>query len=172
MIGVVSLIACGLFLFTYHYTEFHAFGFGLIMIASFLSGLRWTITQLITQKHELGKVKRQMFVRLRFNAQRLLPRDWNWRRSSLLEAWSDCEMADHRERRRFGHDRRHCGVERTDRRWNCERNCIELFEWCADERWTTDGEVFDATICFVVVRRDPDRDRRTDDGTCAITTTC
>ena len=59
LIGVVSLIAFGLFLFTYHYTEFHAFGFGLIMIASFLSGLRWTITQLITQKHELGKVKNE-----------------------------------------------------------------------------------------------------------------
>lgn len=55
---MVILIACGLFLFTYHYTEFHAFGFLLIMLASFLSGLRWTITQLITQKHELGKVKR------------------------------------------------------------------------------------------------------------------
>ncbi|UJR27562.1 hypothetical protein I4U23_008844 [Adineta vaga] len=54
LIGVVVLIACGLFLFTYHYTEFHAFGFLLVMVASFLSGLRWTITQLITQKHELG----------------------------------------------------------------------------------------------------------------------
>jgi len=28
--------------------------FFLVMLASFLSGLRWTITQLITQKHELG----------------------------------------------------------------------------------------------------------------------
>ena len=55
LIGVVTLIASGLFLFTYHYTEFDALGFSLIMTASFLSGLRWTITQLITQKHELGR---------------------------------------------------------------------------------------------------------------------
>jgi len=54
LVGVVILIACGLFLFTYHYTEFNALGFFLVMLASFLSGLRWTITQLITQKHELG----------------------------------------------------------------------------------------------------------------------
>ena len=54
---LLFLIASGLFLFTYHYTEFHALGFSLIMVASFLSGLRWTITQLITQKHELGKVQ-------------------------------------------------------------------------------------------------------------------
>lgn len=54
IIGVVSCIAFGLFLFTYHSTEFHLFGFILVMIASFTAGLRWTLAQTVTQKHELG----------------------------------------------------------------------------------------------------------------------
>lgn len=41
-------------MFTYHSTEFHLFGFILIMFASFSSGLRWTLAQMVTQKHEIG----------------------------------------------------------------------------------------------------------------------
>jgi len=47
-------IAFGLFLFTFHSTQFHLFGFILVMIASFTSGIRWTLAQTVTQKHELG----------------------------------------------------------------------------------------------------------------------
>ena len=54
IILVVSCIAFGLFLFTFHSTQFHLFGFLLVMIASFHSGLRWTLAQTVTQKHELG----------------------------------------------------------------------------------------------------------------------
>lgn len=54
IILVVSCISLGLFLFTYHSTQFHLFGFTLVMLASFSSGLRWTLAQSVTQKHELG----------------------------------------------------------------------------------------------------------------------
>ncbi|RNA07899.1 solute carrier family 35 member C2 [Brachionus plicatilis] len=54
IILVILSISCGLFLFTFHSTEFHLFGFVLVMIASFMAGLRWTLAQAITQKHELG----------------------------------------------------------------------------------------------------------------------
>lgn len=47
-------ISVGLFLFTYELTEFNTFGFVLVMVAAFTSGLRWTLAQSITQKHELG----------------------------------------------------------------------------------------------------------------------
>jgi len=47
-------ISTGLFFFTYHSTEFHLVGFVLVMIASFSAGLRWTLTQTVTQKKELG----------------------------------------------------------------------------------------------------------------------
>ncbi|XP_047502331.1 solute carrier family 35 member C2-like isoform X2 [Penaeus chinensis] len=51
---LVVLIAGGLFLFTYKYTLFNLFGFILVLIASLLSGLRWTLSQLVMQKSELG----------------------------------------------------------------------------------------------------------------------
>jgi hypothetical protein len=54
IVGVVSCISIGLFLFTYHSTQFDLFGFILVMIASFMAGIRWTLTQTVTQKHELG----------------------------------------------------------------------------------------------------------------------
>lgn len=54
IILVILSISFGLLLFTFHSTEFHLFGFVLVMIASFMAGLRWTLAQLITQKHELG----------------------------------------------------------------------------------------------------------------------
>ncbi len=54
IIVVVFFISFGLFLFTFHSTEFHLFGFILVMIASLCSGLRWTLAQTLAQKHEMG----------------------------------------------------------------------------------------------------------------------
>ncbi|GAB1603270.1 solute carrier family 35 member C2-like, partial [Argonauta hians] len=54
LLVVVIFISGGLFLFTYHSTEFNLIGFILVMTATFLSGLRWTLTQLVTQKDGLG----------------------------------------------------------------------------------------------------------------------
>ncbi|KAK3870860.1 hypothetical protein Pcinc_023955 [Petrolisthes cinctipes] len=54
VVVLVVLIAGGLFLFTYKYTQFNLFGFILVIIASLLSGLRWTLSQLVMQKAELG----------------------------------------------------------------------------------------------------------------------
>ena len=54
LVVVSGLISLGLLLFTFHSTEFHLFGFILVMMASFSSGLRWTLAQVVTQKHELG----------------------------------------------------------------------------------------------------------------------
>nr|XP_045616260.1 solute carrier family 35 member C2-like isoform X3 [Procambarus clarkii] len=51
---LVVLITSGLFLFTYKYTQFNLFGFLLVITASLLSGLRWTLSQLVMQKSELG----------------------------------------------------------------------------------------------------------------------
>lgn len=56
MVAIVICISLGLFLFTYELTEFNAFGFMLVMLAAFTSGLRWTLAQSITQKHELGMI--------------------------------------------------------------------------------------------------------------------
>ncbi|KFO86103.1 Solute carrier family 35 member C2, partial [Buceros rhinoceros silvestris] len=51
---VVLLIAGGLFMFTYKSAQFNAQGFMLVLCASFLGGIRWTLTQLLMQKAELG----------------------------------------------------------------------------------------------------------------------
>ncbi|NXD84416.1 S35C2 protein, partial [Halcyon senegalensis] len=51
---VVLLIAGGLFMFTYKSTQFNTQGFVLVLCASFLGGLRWTLTQILMQKAELG----------------------------------------------------------------------------------------------------------------------
>ncbi|NXH20914.1 S35C2 protein, partial [Bucco capensis] len=51
---VVLLIAAGLFMFTYKSTQFSAQGFLLVLCASFLGGVRWTLTQILTQEAELG----------------------------------------------------------------------------------------------------------------------
>ncbi|KAM6457672.1 solute carrier family 35 member C2 isoform 2-T2 [Liasis olivaceus] len=51
---VVLLVAGGLFLFTYQSTQFDAAGFGLALGASFLGGVRWTRTQILLQRDELG----------------------------------------------------------------------------------------------------------------------
>ncbi|KAJ7332310.1 hypothetical protein JRQ81_014490 [Phrynocephalus forsythii] len=51
---VVLLIAAGLFLFTYKAVQFDREGFALVLAASFLGGIRWTLTQILLQKDELG----------------------------------------------------------------------------------------------------------------------
>lgn len=53
-IFVVLLIAVGLFMFTYESTQFSLIGFCLVLLASFLSGLRWTLSQIVLQKGEIG----------------------------------------------------------------------------------------------------------------------
>ena len=47
--GVVAVISVGLLLLVYGETSFDAVGFTLVMTASALSGLRWTITQVLLQ---------------------------------------------------------------------------------------------------------------------------
>lgn len=47
--GVVAIISCGLVLLVYGETAFDLTGFVLVMSASMLSGLRWTITQVLLQ---------------------------------------------------------------------------------------------------------------------------
>ncbi|XP_018008369.1 solute carrier family 35 member C2-like isoform X2 [Hyalella azteca] len=54
IVVLVILIAGGLLMFTYKYTQFNLFGFTLVMTASLLSGLRWTLSQILMQKSELG----------------------------------------------------------------------------------------------------------------------
>ncbi|KAF4521408.1 hypothetical protein B566_EDAN016976, partial [Ephemera danica] len=51
---IVFMISCGLFLFTFHATQFHLGGFLLVLTASLLSGLRWTLAQFVMQKSKLG----------------------------------------------------------------------------------------------------------------------
>eukprot|EP00112_Aurelia_sp_Birch-Aquarium-sp1_P002317 Seg1254.2 transcript_id=Seg1254.2/GoldUCD/mRNA.D3Y31 product="Solute carrier family 35 member C2" protein_id=Seg1254.2/GoldUCD/D3Y31 len=54
LIGVVGLIAGGLFMFTYESTQFNAFGFFICLTASAVSGIRWTTVQLLMQRETLG----------------------------------------------------------------------------------------------------------------------
>lgn len=54
LVLVVLCIFSGLFLFTFHTTQFNLEGFILVMVASVLSGLRWTLAQIVMQKKELG----------------------------------------------------------------------------------------------------------------------
>ncbi|CAH8463120.1 unnamed protein product [Dicrocoelium dendriticum] len=51
---VVLLISCGLFLFSYESAQFNGIGFSLVLLASFLSGIRWTMAQVLTQTKEWG----------------------------------------------------------------------------------------------------------------------
>lgn len=51
---IVVMISSGLFLFTYKSTEFDLLGFILLLIASFSSGARWTLAQILMQKSKLG----------------------------------------------------------------------------------------------------------------------
>lgn len=54
LILVVLLISSGLFMFTFESTQFNMEGFIMVLLASFLGGIRWTLTQLLMQKAELG----------------------------------------------------------------------------------------------------------------------
>ncbi|KAG7323038.1 hypothetical protein KOW79_012740 [Hemibagrus wyckioides] len=54
LILVVLLIAGGLFMFTLKSTQFNLEGFIMVLLASFIGGIRWTLTQLLMQKAELG----------------------------------------------------------------------------------------------------------------------
>ncbi|XP_034028031.1 solute carrier family 35 member C2 isoform X2 [Thalassophryne amazonica] len=54
LILVVLLISSGLFMFTYESTQFNMEGFIMVLLASFLGGIRWTLTQVLMQKAELG----------------------------------------------------------------------------------------------------------------------
>lgn len=54
LIVVVLLIASGLFMFTFESTQFNLKGFLMVLMASFIGGIRWTLTQVLMQKAELG----------------------------------------------------------------------------------------------------------------------
>ncbi|BFZ12772.1 hypothetical protein BsWGS_15811 [Bradybaena similaris] len=54
LVVVVLLIVSGLMMFTYHSTQFNTTGFILVMTASVLAGLRWTLAQVLLQKDKIG----------------------------------------------------------------------------------------------------------------------
>ena len=54
LIIIVLMISSGLAMFTYKSTDFVFVGFFMVLSASFLSGIRWTLSQLIMQKSQLG----------------------------------------------------------------------------------------------------------------------
>lgn len=54
LIVIVLVISSGLVMFTYKSTDFSFIGFTMALTASFLSGIRWTLSQLIMQKSDLG----------------------------------------------------------------------------------------------------------------------
>lgn len=51
---IVVMISSGLCLFTYKSSEFNALGFAFLLLASMVSGMRWSLAQLIMQKSKLG----------------------------------------------------------------------------------------------------------------------
>jgi len=54
LIFIIGLISSGLVMFTYKSTDFSIIGFSMVLSASFLSGIRWTLSQLIMQRSNLG----------------------------------------------------------------------------------------------------------------------
>ncbi|KAI0208247.1 Solute carrier family 35 member C2 [Lamellibrachia satsuma] len=54
LVIVVVFIALGLTLFTFDLTKFSMEGFMLVLISSFVSGLRWSLAQIVMQKNEIG----------------------------------------------------------------------------------------------------------------------
>lgn len=54
LLVVVVMISGGLVMFTYQATQFNLAGFIMVMSASFLSGLRWTLSQMVMQRSEMG----------------------------------------------------------------------------------------------------------------------
>uniref|UniRef100_A0A915EW67 Solute carrier family 35 member C2 n=1 Tax=Echinococcus canadensis TaxID=519352 RepID=A0A915EW67_9CEST len=55
IVAIVLSISTGLFMFTYESTQFDLKGFTLVLIASALSGIRWTTAQKVTQQSVYGK---------------------------------------------------------------------------------------------------------------------
>uniref|UniRef100_A0A146L524 Solute carrier family 35 member C2 n=2 Tax=Lygus hesperus TaxID=30085 RepID=A0A146L524_LYGHE len=53
LVGIVLAIAGGLLMFTYQAAQFNAIGFILVLLASFSSGIRWTLAQFLMQKSDL-----------------------------------------------------------------------------------------------------------------------
>ncbi|XP_001944755.4 solute carrier family 35 member C2 isoform X2 [Acyrthosiphon pisum] len=51
---IVFSISGGLFLFTFKTTDFSTLGFILLLTASFASGFRWTLSQFVMQKADMG----------------------------------------------------------------------------------------------------------------------
>jgi solute carrier family 35 protein C2 len=54
LVLVVAMIATGLFMFVYHYTEFHLVGFLMVLTAAIVSGVRWTFSQTVMQRSQMG----------------------------------------------------------------------------------------------------------------------
>jgi len=54
LIFVVLMICTGLTMFTYKSTNFSFIGFSMVLSASFLSGIRWTLSQSVMQRSEMG----------------------------------------------------------------------------------------------------------------------
>ncbi|XP_073838810.1 solute carrier family 35 member C2 isoform X2 [Musca autumnalis] len=54
LVFIVSLIALGLFMFTYKSTQFDTLGFIFILVASLSGGIRWSLAQFLMQKSKLG----------------------------------------------------------------------------------------------------------------------
>ncbi|XP_075229922.1 solute carrier family 35 member C2-like [Lycorma delicatula] len=54
LIVIVAMISGGLLMFTYKAVNFDLLGFLLVLFASFISGLRWTLAQVIMQRSDLG----------------------------------------------------------------------------------------------------------------------
>lgn len=54
IVAIVLSISTGLFMFTYESTQFDLKGFTLVLIASALSGIRWTTAQKVTQQSVYG----------------------------------------------------------------------------------------------------------------------
>ncbi|XP_071331693.1 solute carrier family 35 member C2 isoform X1 [Trachinotus anak] len=54
LILVVLLISSGMFMVTFQSQQFNLEGFIMALMASFIGGIRWTLTQVLMQKAELG----------------------------------------------------------------------------------------------------------------------
>jgi len=54
LIIIIFCISLGLFLFVFKSTQFNLEGFVLVLLAAFLGGARWTLSQILCQKSEIG----------------------------------------------------------------------------------------------------------------------
>lgn len=55
LIGIIGMIGVGVFLTSWSETSFDVFGFFVVMMASFMAGLRWTSTHLLLKKSAVMK---------------------------------------------------------------------------------------------------------------------